>query len=407
MLAKLASRVGLSVRAPHGRLLGAEIDFRTACVLLELNEALVGGDESARARVPDIHARWMTARLARAIPFANDALTVQVAEMLQHIADVDAGDVVGAVAPRVDLRAVRAAALASSAYTPTPGPSSHLSPRPSLALAVKTVIASAAARADVDMRTALEARLGFSLWLGPSQAATGDEERGAAGVYLRGRAVPGAVVALYGGKVYSGEMMCRADDAGHLGNPRVQRPLIPRFDETVIDAGARTAGAERNPFALAGHVRHPPAGVSPNVMRLQFDWIDAGAASGASTAAEPDGLLPFPPALRAYVPNEWGAETGIGGALYSSLEQNIWMKGSVLIALRDLWDEELFVDHTLNPFADDAGWVPPWARVDWEARRDLRRLAGRVTWETARGSRGAFFNAAGDVRKIGDGKGDN
>jgi hypothetical protein len=53
----------------------------------------------------------------------------------------------------------------------------------------------------------------------------------------------------------------------------------------------------------------------------------------------------------------------VGGALYSALEQNIFVKGSLLIATRDLWDEELFVDHTLNPFADDAGWVPPWARA--------------------------------------------
>ena len=44
-------------------------------------------------------------------------------------------------------------------------------------------------------------------------------------------------------------------------------------------------------------------------------------------------------------------------------------------------------------FADAAGWVPDWARADWDARAELRRLAGRVSHETARAVRAAFFGA--------------
>jgi len=395
MLTALAARAGLRALPPHGRRLGAEVDFRTACALLELNEALVAGDAGARARARALHDAWAAAPLARAIPFANDALTLQAAELAQAVADVDAGDggapaVGGAGAARA--AALRARGEASAAFHATPGPSSHLAPRPTLAFAVREAAAEAAADAAAAARRALAARVGFALWRGPSQAPVAGAP---AGLWLKGRAAPGALVALYAGAVYSAEMLQRADDAGHLGNPRVARPLVPRFDEAVIDAGARVAGGERNPFALAAHARHPPAGVAPNVMRIQWDAVDGGEGGGARAGGGGggDGLLPFPAHLRDYVPTAWGARVGVGAGLYSALEQNIWAKGSALIALRDVWDEELFVDQTLNPFADAAGWVPEWARADWDARADMRRLAGRVTHETARAVRAAFFGA--------------
>ena len=67
----------------------------------------------------------------------------------------------------------------------------------------------------------------------------------------------------------------------------------------------------------------------------------------------------------------------------------------MLIALRDVWDEELFVDQTLNAFADAAGWVPDWARADWDARAELRRLAGRVSEGTAEAVRAGAARGGG------------
>ncbi|RYD91970.1 MAG: hypothetical protein EOP50_13425, partial [Sphingobacteriales bacterium] len=64
----------------------------------------------------------------------------------------------------------------------------------------------------------MTARHGFSLWLGPSQAATAYNK---AGVYLKGRAIPGTVVGLYPGAAYNGDMMQRAADQGHLANPAI------------------------------------------------------------------------------------------------------------------------------------------------------------------------------------------
>lgn len=382
MLARVASSVGLRVAQPYGRRLGAEIDFRTACALLELNESLVAGDVDARSRLGALHDVWATAPLSRAIPFANDAITVQVSEMCGHIADMDAGDTPSPAlsAGVAALRALRVRGAESSAFAPSIGPSSHLNPRASLALIVKAAAAAAAAKAAGNTRHELAARVGFCTWLGPSQAAV---PTAPSGLWLKARAAPGAVIALYSGLTYSAEMLQRADDAGHLGNPRVARPLIPRFDEAVIDVGAVVPGAARNAYALAAHARHPPRGVVPNVMRLQWDIVDAGSAAGGATASDGNGALPFPPALRGYVPNEWGADVSVGAGLYSALEQNIYQKGAVLIALRDLWDEEIFVDQTLNPYADAMGWIPEWARGDWDARREVRRLAGRVSEGTA------------------------
>ena len=412
---------------PHGRILAAESDFRTAAPLLELNERIAGGEAreaggaAALALLADLRVKWAAAPLSTVIPFANDSMTIQLAELFQHLHDVDSGD--APAAPRLP-RLPPGDARRAAAFTASVGPSSHTNPLPTLAFRMKALAAEARREAEADVRRQLQGRVGCALWTGPSQAAhAGRRSDTGVGVYLRGRAAPGAVVGLYPGAVYSGEMLQRAEDCGHLGDPTIQRDLVPRFDEAVIDCrddgcggaqgsalrphgggqspqrrrrhGGGPEGEEEdgtsppawNPYALAHYVRHPPPGVSPNVMRLQVDFVDAGAASGHSTAPAPGDLMPFPPHLRSYIPNTWGALVSSGGALYSSLEQDIWMKGAVLIALRPLWDEELFVDLTLNPLALAAGTLPPWARAHWDARKEIRRLAGRVSGETAAAAR--------------------
>jgi hypothetical protein len=377
MLRQLLSRFGVQPLPRHGRKLAAELAFRHGCALLELNERLVAGDvlpaDAAAARAALLR-EWAPSPLPRLIHFANDSLTLQLAEMFQHLHDLDAGD---AAAPPAAPAAPALAATAAGA--PSIGPSTHTNPAPTLAFQVRAALAEAGAAAEAEARRQLQARLGFALWLGPSQAPTGPHE---AGVYLRGRAAPGAVVALFPGAVFSEEMLRKGVDAGHLGDPRVPRALVPRLDGAVLDVFAPCGGA--NPFARAHHARHPPLGVAPNVMRLQVDFLRAEGGAGATGSP----LLPLPAHLRGYIPNAWGTEVSVGQSLYGALEEHVFMKGSVLIATRPLWDEELFVDHTLNPFAASAGLVPPWARALWERNREARRLAGRV-------SRGAEADAIG------------
>jgi hypothetical protein len=191
-----------------------------------------------------------------------------------------------------------------------------------------------------------------------------------AGVYLKGRVAPGAVDALVPGAVFNGEMLRKPVDAGHLANPAARgfRRLIPRLDEAVIDVHGCPAQAAANPYALGHLARHPPPGVVPNVMRLQVDFVGDAAAGG-------DGLMPFPPHLRDYIPNTWGADVNVGQQLYGALEQGIWAKGMALVALRPLWDEELFVDWALNPYAGRPH--PRWYRpLDLDAARRLWRGLG-------------------------------
>jgi hypothetical protein len=377
--------LGLSPLPRHGRLLAAEFDFRHACTLLELHERLVacGGGLAPPSQAvlrAELLVKWSERPLSELIPFANDSMTIQLSEMFQHLHDLDAGDsaVPLAVAPALP-------PASTAAFAPSIGPSTHTNPLPTLAFRMRAAYEDASRASEQGVRRQLQERLGFALWTGPSQAATGPH---AAGVYLRGRAAPGACVALYPGAVYSGEMLQAPGDAGHLGDPRVPRALIPRLDEALLDAHAPTPTQRVNPYALAQHVRHPPPAVAPNVMRVQVDFVDGEAGAGSGGGA----LLPFPPHLRPYIPNAWGSLTGTGQGLYSSLEQNIHMKGVALIAVRELWSEELFVDHTLNPHALAAQCVPPWAQEAWEARRELRRLSGRVSRETEEGVQ-AFFAA--------------
>lgn len=364
----------LTGNARHAKLSAMEVDFRTATSLLQLNERIVAGDRDP-ARILEIfqglRQHWSSQPLSKLIPFANDSMTIQLSEMFQHIHDVDSGDI---ATPATVPKLLPGDVHRSAAFQPSIGPSSHTNPLPTLRMQMKHVYEQSKAEASIHVREQLQQRLGFGLWLGPSQAATSYHQ---AGVYMRGRAVAGSVVALYPGAVYNSEMLQKAIDCGHLGNPNVQRALIPRFDESVIDTHASDA-PKLNPYALAHHVRHPPAGVQPNVMRLQVDFMDL--------SAKTTGLMPFPPHLRDYIPNTFGSEISSGQAFAASLEQDVHCKGSVLIALRTLWDEEIFVDHTLNPYAKRANLIPAWAESDWEERKQLRQMTGRISREAVAAS---------------------
>ena len=348
----------LSQRNATSRKLQASLDFAAACPLLELHEAQVTGrlrPEEAQAAFERSVAKWRDADLGKAIAFANDAITIQLAEMTQHVADLDAGDAPLPAAPPIQDAEAHGSGASSAAFSPSIGPSSHTNPGATLKFAMKALYADEGHAADARYRHMLSQRVGFSLWLGPSQAPTPDA---AAGVYVHGHAPPGSVVGLFAGVVYNGEMLRRPSDAGHLGNPARPRRLIPRFDEALIDVSAEPegGGSKANPYALGAHVRHPPKGLLPNTARLQFDFMASPSERGGG-----GDLLPFPPALRRFIPNGWGADVSTGQQLYAGLEAGVWMKGMVLIALRPLWNEELFVDWALNPAASNAlraagGW---------------------------------------------------
>ena len=63
--------------------------------------------------------------------------------------------------------------------------------------------------------------------------------------------------------------------------------------------------------------------------------------------------------------------------LHSYPFQSIYAKGVVCIALRTLWNEEIFVDHALNPYSRRS--LPAWYRPLDEAasRRVWKGIAAR------------------------------
>ena len=81
--------------------------------------------------------------------------------------------------------------------------------------------------------------------------------------------------------------------------------------------------------------------------------------------------LTFPPELRDYIPNDWGADVSLSQAAYQTLEDHIYAKGVVLITVRDVRNEELFTNHRLAPRKTEyPSWYQP---ITPEADEELWR----------------------------------
>jgi hypothetical protein len=292
------------------RVLQTRVLFRDACTLLELYELRRAHTPPAELErvAAEFAARFGAADVDRLLPLANARLALQLAEMFQHLWDLDAGDT---PAPPVLASASASPAVVAplpptAADAPSIGPSSHTNPLPTLDLAVRSADADARASASIAARRALTARVGFSLWLGPSQSldsaadsadsarsfddatslprSTGARAPGAprAGLYLRGFAEVGAVVALYPGAVFGADMRQRASDVGHWGNAAVPRLLVPRPDGAVLDvwAGGAWGDAGAPPRGLSSTrscVCGPPLPLNSRRRRRSAQPVRAGA----------------------------------------------------------------------------------------------------------------------------------
>lgn len=169
----------------------------------------------------------------------------------------------------------------------------------------------------------------------------------------------------------------QASDVGHWMDPRVKRTIVPRHDGAVLDVDAYRP--ERpNPFAVAQHARHPPPDVRPNCARIQVDFV----LDSRNTTR----LLGLPDYLSPFLPVDWGAKVSQAQALHNALDPPDHRSGVALVALREVYDEELFVDHRINPFRPQpAGYIPHdigAAERTWCRWVDSTRVSdGRVRWE--------------------------
>ena len=190
-------------------------------------------------------------------------------------------------------------------------------------------------------------------------AKSGIQHRAAGfGVVVEGFVPAGSVVCIYPGKIWW---------PGTYAGPPDNEYAISRYDGVIVDAlhwdtkaresamqqhARLEAGASgkpeaeerfRNPFALGSFVNHPPPGEQPNVMQVPYE---------------------FKKDLR-YVPHEMGSDRRPLYMLDSFLDST---PSIVLIATRNLRDEELFLNYRFNP-------ALPYP--DWYSQPDLEEATRR------------------------------
>ena len=175
--------------------------------------------------------------------------------------------------------------------------------------------------------------------------------------------------------------------------------------QNLAEEGLLTRLERRNPLAFAHYANHPPVGTPPNVMVAAVDWKSSVATTAENEIeqgrrdANADDVSGE---LRAYIPvvdfcipskSSNSGSNGNGAAENSTITrssstnnnkiekeniQNFLPRKNdtapcvVLVALRDIENEELFLNYRLNPNAP--GGLPDWySSVDIE--EDQRRWA--------------------------------
>ena len=167
------------------------------------------------------------------------------------------------------------------------------------------------------------------------------------GVYVDGYARAGSILAFQPGKVFSKEnlMNLSVDEERELErNDSYQMSLRP--DDFMIDSrrSPYTVLTDKNSNLMAlGHiVNHPTPSNPPNARSTMFNFTQ-GMQSG------------LPSALRRYIPNTYARKRN-KSLMSSLLDQDvIEMHSSVLVATRDVCNEEIFYDYRLA-----SGHLPQW-----------------------------------------------
>mmetsp|Transcript_2072 Transcript_2072/g.3789 ORF Transcript_2072/g.3789 Transcript_2072/m.3789 type:complete len:297 (-) Transcript_2072:231-1121(-) len=190
------------------------------------------------------------------------------------------------------------------------------------------------------------------------------------GVFLKGKAPKGSVIAVYPGLVAllgehgSGAIPYMLELEDGQDNPYV----LARIDGVLIDAsidisviddddegtwpmhyqpdssrGRNTLGSRHNPYALAHKINHGNSKENVNLLQIPYDFKDS-----------------FPKHLRPYIPNKLVSRT------LFNLQPEPLAWSQVYVALRDICDEELFVDYRINPDVGYPEWYKP---VDEEVAR--------------------------------------
>ncbi|XP_065832643.1 SET domain-containing protein 9-like [Oscarella lobularis] len=188
-------------------------------------------------------------------------------------------------------------------------------------LQVHTAINAQVIRLLEDKR---DSTISFSLDVCPSAI---DHPKAGHGVFLRGRAVPGSVVAFFPGVVY---LPPHAKSLPTGADPEYNLYMMSRHDGAIVNANEYK---DANPYAFGHLINHPPKGTLPNVMPFSYDVP-----------------VTFPSHLVPLIPNRYFKRPGF---LYKTRSH---MRCLVMVTTRHVQDEELLVNYRLNP----KGQLPEW-----------------------------------------------
>jgi hypothetical protein len=159
-----------------------------------------------------------------------------------------------------------------------------------------------------------------------------------------------------------------------MGVPALDEPLLRLSERVNSSEMERDWWASLNPYALGHRVNHPPQGTAANVMPCAWTF-DVGRLA---------------PGLLRFLPNRCFMARGRRPNTAESPWSTLWFRyyhwisdwtnevitpptlipGLVLVALRDLRDEELFLNYRYNPAALQQVKTPSWyCQADAEAAR--------------------------------------
>lgn len=157
------------------------------------------------------------------------------------------------------------------------------------------------------------------------------------GVRLNGHVVPGSVLCLHPGIIYSSSDVKKMENYPHISMDNSY--LMSTSDGSIIDAKTyAVSDTKQYPFALGHLIRHPPSRQLPNVMPYTLHVPDTN--------------------IFQLIPNQFYSESSSQRTLLTI----------VLISMRHIKNEELFLNYRLHPKTH----LPLWY-TSLDKEEDIRR----------------------------------
>jgi hypothetical protein len=178
------------------------------------------------------------------------------------------------------------------------------------------------------------------------------------GLFVNGGAMAGSILAFFPGEVWPREHLINRSVNSHFTNDD-NFQLSIRYDDIMIDSRSSPYNIlDANPWALAHTVNHPPTPTKRNCRSLMLNYTrDMGLVT--------DDLTKF-------IPNVYARKPYLLTPNAAHERDDVLMHGMMLVAERDVRDEELFYDYRFN---DVEGAVLP----EWYVPCDAEETKSRWT----------------------------